>query len=123
MGFLFDPAKIKEAESNYSKLKLTPYQKGVVYESAKVLSEKLNMSELAARGFIGFAIKDWQQEDKILAEEHYRLDPQGQRDALKRMHVLFYRRVSRIVPENQRKKLEDTLMETYKLMLAAYKLI
>ena len=66
---MFDAVKVKEAEADYGKLKLTQQQKENVTVMAKLLAGSIPISELALRGFIWKAISKFQKENQTYLEQ------------------------------------------------------
>lgn len=122
MTFRFDKSKLLQAEQDYSRVKLSPKQKETVHTVAKIHAKNLKISELAARGFITYTISDWQKENKVTAETYYVLSHSEQRNALKRMSLILFEKLSRIVPKNEHARLKKSVMDAYDVLISAYKL-
>ena len=67
--YMFDAVKVKEAEADYGKLKLTQQQKENVTVMAKLLAGRIPISELALRGFIWKAISKFQKQTQTYLEQ------------------------------------------------------
>ena len=62
MSSLFQSSKIEEAENDYSRITLAPEQRGIVEGIANIMSQYVEISQVALRGFIWNAITKWQME-------------------------------------------------------------
>ncbi|NHI91826.1 MAG: hypothetical protein EAX96_04945 [Candidatus Lokiarchaeota archaeon] len=60
----FNKKLISDAEKDYSKLNLSKDQRALIDNAAKVYLNYLNVSEMAMKGFISRAMRDWQLRTK-----------------------------------------------------------
>lgn len=117
MAFEFDQDIVKEVETKYANIDITPFQKKTVDMIASVHSKFLGLTELAVKGFISFTIREWQKEAKMKMEDLYKLNIQIQKDASKRMSTIFYEKLTKIVPDHQHQKLQESVNKGYEIMI------
>ena len=67
----FNQKLIAESERDYSKLKFTPQQRALIEQAATLYNQYFDISEMAMRGFIARAIKQWQIEEKRVLDDIY----------------------------------------------------
>ena len=121
-SFTFDKIELEKVERSYSEVNMSDIQKQTTRTVAAIHARNLGISEVTTRGFINFAISDWQKESHLLAEEYYKLAKEEQAEALSRIAEFFYERVSRIVPKTQHYRLKRSIMEAHREMMKIYKL-
>ncbi len=61
---IFDKKKVEEVERDFRKLELTPGAKGIITQSAQLLSQFLPLSVTAIKGNTWYVLKEWQQDTK-----------------------------------------------------------
>ncbi|NHI91825.1 MAG: hypothetical protein EAX96_04940 [Candidatus Lokiarchaeota archaeon] len=60
----FNKKLISEAEKDYTKLNLDKEQKMIIENTTKIYLKYLNISEMAMKGFISRAMREWQIKSK-----------------------------------------------------------
>ena len=61
---LFNKNQIEEVEKDFQKLNLNPVQRGMIAQAAQIYVKYLPISELAIKGFISFAMRDFQVQNR-----------------------------------------------------------
>jgi len=117
---IFDKEKVEQVEKDFSKLELTPGSKGIITQSAQLLSQFLPLSVTAIKGNTWYVLKEWQMETKQTLAEAVTNNPDGLIDIVK---VLFQRGKERtkkllVNPEEQQELIDDAFDKAYDLYLS-----
>jgi hypothetical protein len=80
----FKKEAVSKAEQDYTKLQLTPEAKKIIAGAAQVYAKFLPISELALKGFIAMALRDFQVQEKVDAATIPQL-PKEKRDRYNQM--------------------------------------
>ncbi|MHA2252486.1 MAG: hypothetical protein ACXAD7_19125 [Candidatus Kariarchaeaceae archaeon] len=107
----FDQKAVQQAEEDFKKIDLEPRQRETINAIAKMYKEVIGMSEMAMKGFISFAIRDWQVEAKLKIEDLDHMSNEEKFSHHKRLGEHFYGRLAKIVPENQHPILQKVFHE------------
>lgn len=86
MAFTFNQEAITEAEEDYSKLQVSAEQRPIIEGVANVLSNYVNISKIALKGFIWRVVKDWQKKHSKAASEIATMNPE---DRVKNIGEMF----------------------------------
>lgn len=97
---MFKQHDLDDAEKTYQKLTLAPDQKAIIESLAKVVCQKIDMSELSMRGFMSYALKDWQQETKTLTSEIASMTPQERVKAVSTAFQFLNKRLHKILRDD-----------------------
>ncbi len=62
---LFKKNEIAQVEKDFQKVNLNEIQRGMIAQAAQVYIRYLPISEMAIKGFISFAMRDFQVQNKI----------------------------------------------------------
>ena len=65
----FKKVEIEKVEKDYEKLQLTSEQRELISQSAKLYLKYIPVSEMAIKGFISRAMREWQIQNKIDMKE------------------------------------------------------
>lgn len=101
----FDSAAVHKAEQDYNQLSLTPEQREMIEAAAKIYTQYLPLTEMAVRGFISFAMRDWQVEHKTDIKDTTKWAPQRQFDVAEEVSVLLEQRMARALADQNQKRL------------------
>jgi ABC-type phosphate transport system ATPase subunit len=112
----FDSAAVRKAEQDYTQLSLTAEQRAMVEAAARIYTQCLPLTDMAVRGFISFAMRDWQVEHKTDIKDTVEWAPQRQFDVAEEVSVLLARRMARaLADQNQKRTLEDAIAKAVAL--------
>jgi hypothetical protein len=116
---IFDEQKVKEVEKDFNKIELTPGQKGIIGQSAQLLSQFLPLSVMAIKGNTWFVIKEWQNDTKQTMADMAKMTPE---EMLKTVQDLFERGKKRmrkllINPDEQQQVVDEAYQKAYELYL------
>jgi hypothetical protein len=75
---LFKKNEIDEAEKDFQKLTLNAIQRGMITAAAQIYVKYLPISELAIKGFISFAMRDYQVQNQIDLSTYLEWPPEEQ---------------------------------------------
>ena len=73
--YSFSKSALQEAEEDYKAVSLQPEQREMLNSVAATISKYVSLSELAARGFVLFAIRDTQQDLELEIKNISKMSP------------------------------------------------
>ena len=122
-SFGFDKEKVKKVENDFSKIELDPETRAVITPITQILTKYISMSELAMRGFLSYAMRDYQEEHQskvLLLNELKNQSLQEQQKYFQEFGQCVLKRLSAVLkaPEDKerlKKAIEETAMAISKL--------
>ncbi|OLS12217.1 MAG: hypothetical protein RBG13Loki_4159, partial [Promethearchaeota archaeon CR_4] len=103
---------IQQAEKDYSKLTLTPEIKRDVEAFAIIFGRYIPMSELALRGFIHLALRDFQMQTHVDIRQFASLAPSEREKFTEFFENLIYEKISKVLQrEDQKQQLRAAVRE------------
>ena len=109
-------AKVFSKEENYKQLHITPEQRLFVEDLAKMLVEFLPMKEMAMRGFIIRAAKNWQMKNKKRVSDSLNWGRKEKLDfGIELMSAIFKELTRTLVKPEQEYELELVLAEAIEM--------
>ena len=93
----FVSSTLKEAEIDLNKIQITPYQRQMVVDIAKVIHEFIPISELALRGFVLRSVKEFQLKYKITPKEIADRSPLERKEAMKIGFSILEEQLARVL--------------------------
>ncbi len=113
----FDKKAIEQYEKDYSRLNLKPTSKQYIDNFAKLYSRYLPISELAMKGFISFAMRDFQVKTHIETTEILQQPIEQRQKHFETLKEIFLEKLTKIlVKPQQRAQLEAALQEVNKML-------
>ena len=117
----FNQKLINESERDYSQLKLAPNQRALIEQAAKLYTQYFNISEMAMRGFIARAIKQWQIDNKKVLDDIYSSSGEEQVKMTRELaNVLKTVLVKIIIKPEQVPLLEQVIDEAVEMALKSF---
>jgi hypothetical protein len=111
MVLTFNQKSVEQAELDYKKIDLSPKRRETINMVASMYKDSLGISLIAIKGFISFAIQDWQLESHIKLEDLDGLAPDERMKQNKRIGEIFYAKLSLIIPKEQEPVLQKIFHE------------
>ena len=117
---IFDETKVKEVEKNFNKIELTPAQRGIITQSAQLLSQFLPLSEMAIKGNTWYVIKEWQNETKQTMADMAKMTGEEMLVIVKELFSKGKERTKRLLinPEEQQDIIDEAYEKAYDLYLS-----
>ena len=108
----FNESAIQQAEKDYSKLTLTPEIKRDVEAFAIIFGRYIPMSELALRGFIHLALRDFQMQTHVDIRQVFAMTPSERDKYTEIVENLIYEKMSKVLQrEDQKQQLRLAVRE------------
>jgi len=98
---LFNKNEIEEVEKNFQKLTLNAIQRGMIAQAAQIYVKYLPISELAIKGFISFAMRDWQVQNKVDLATYLEWPPEEQAKTVWAIADLLKVRLTKLLIESE----------------------
>ena len=105
--FSFSQNALQKAEADYKAVTLQPEQRNILNGVAAIISKYVSFSELAARGFVLFAIRDAQQELKIEIKNMATMDPTTKMNFIKTVFKKIGTKLVSILHQPSEKDIEN----------------
>ena len=117
---IFDKKKVEEVEKDFRKLELTPGSKGIITQSAQLLSQFLPLSVTAIKGNTWYVLKEWQVETKQTLAEAVTQNPEKLSEIV---NILFQRGKERtkkllVNPGEKQELIDNAFDKAYELYLS-----
>ncbi|MFX1570893.1 MAG: hypothetical protein ACFFCV_21345 [Promethearchaeota archaeon] len=118
MGIRFNNKEIVDAEKYYGTIHISERQKTLLEPVAKIISDQINVSERAVKGFLWRAVREWQMENKKDLSEAEALSPDQRVLLFKKIMELIKHTFTRILIDNSQEHLLDKALND---VLSIYK--
>ena len=108
----FQKSKIEEVEKDFQKLNLNAIQRGMIAQAAQVYVKYLPISEMAIKGFISFAMRDYQIKNKKDLSTYLEWPPEEQLKSVWEIAGFLKERLTKLLVEpSQEPILEKAIKE------------
>ncbi|MFX1376077.1 MAG: hypothetical protein ACFFA0_09715 [Promethearchaeota archaeon] len=112
----FSTERINREVVNFQSLHLTPEQKKIVGSLVHVISQKINIREMALKGFLWRVLRDFQEKRRMSLDESMTLTPTERIQGLIEIFMMLKKELTKIlINEEEEPKLEKALMEALEL--------
>ncbi len=114
----FKTEAVLEVERDFSKLQLIPVAKQVVAASAQLYAKFLPISELAMKGFIAMAMRDFQIQEKVDASILNQFPKEKMLEYMQKMEDILRGKLEKVLlrPE-QKPKLREAIQKAHEFAL------
>ncbi|MFW9988509.1 MAG: hypothetical protein ACFFC3_07625 [Candidatus Odinarchaeota archaeon] len=112
----FSTERINQEVINFQTLHLTPEQKKIVSPLVHVISQRINIREMALKGFLWRVLRDFQEKRGMRLDRSMTLTPTERIQGLVQIFMMLKNELTKIlIDEQEEPKLEKALMEALEL--------
>lgn len=107
----FEKKAVEKAERDFMKLELTPEHVASINLSSGMFEKALGLKSIAVKGFISYAVRDWQYESQLKLEDLDDLPMEIQMQHRRRISDFLLEYLVQIVPPGQKSLLLDIIQK------------
>ncbi|MFX1366372.1 MAG: hypothetical protein ACFE9Y_15755 [Promethearchaeota archaeon] len=112
----FSTEKINREVVNFQSLHLTPEQKNVINSLIHVISQKIDIREMALKGFLCRVLRVFQEKRGMKLDRSMTLTPTERIEGLVEIFMMLKKELTKmLIDEEEEPKLEKALMEALEL--------
>lgn len=117
----FDEDEVKKAANEYKRVTLALDQKQIVEAVGGIMAKYLPLELGAAKCFLTFSIKEWQQETNKKVSDLSTESPEERINAVKRIFAILSQKIKKVLRRSsQENEVDDAIGKTFEHYLKVF---